>query len=130
MIIFKIIITCIISLILILFLKNTSPQIAVCVSILSGTMITIYMVPYIKQLFLIFLNIGNDAKELNLIFSKMLKIICIATLCEIASQLCLDAGEKFLSHKICVAGKLIILGVVSSDIVQFINYVVGLIKNL
>ena len=65
MIILKVIITCIISLILILFLKNTSPQFAICISILAGTMITIYMVPYIKQLFLVFLNIGNDIKELN-----------------------------------------------------------------
>lgn len=130
MIIFKIVITCIISLILILLLKNTSPEFAVVISIVTGAMISIYISPYIKDFIMSFSKVGANINELKGIFGKIIKIVCVATVCEFASQLCVDSGENFLSHKINMAGKFVILGVVSPDIIQFINYIVGLIKNL
>ena len=130
MIIYKIIATCIVSLLLITLLKNTSPNFAIITSIVTGIMITIYISPYIKEIILTFSNIGGDIKELQGIFGKIIKVICVATVCEFASQICLDAGENFLSHKVSMAGKLVILGVVSTDVIQFIDYIVGLIKNL
>ena len=126
MIIFKIVSLCIISLIL----EGTSPQFASILSIVSGIMIFIYISPYINNLLLQFSDFISLTKDFKWIFKKIIKIITIAVVCEFASQLCLDVGESFLANKIYLAGKVIILGVISTDIISFVNYVIELINNL
>ena len=130
MIIFRIVSLCVISLILVMFLKGTSPQFATILSIVSGIMIFIYISPYINDLILKFSDFISLAKEFKWIFEKIIKIVTIAVVCEFASQLCLDAGEGFLANKIYLSGKVVILGVISTDIINFVNYVIELINNL
>ncbi|MBO7288798.1 MAG: hypothetical protein J6V03_02240 [Clostridia bacterium] len=130
MIIFKIVSLCIISLVLVMFLKGTSPQFAAIVSIVSGIMIFIYISPYINNLLLQFSGFVSLAKDFKWIFEKIIKITTIAIVCEFASQLCIDVGEGFLANKIYLAGKVVILGVISTDIISFVNYVIELINNL
>ena len=130
MIIFKIVSLCIISLVLVMFLKGPSPQFAAIVSIVSGIMIFIYISPYINNLLLQFSGFVSLAKDFKWIFEKIIKITTIAIVCEFASQLCIDVGEGFLANKIYLAGKVVILGVISTDIISFVNYVIELINNL
>jgi hypothetical protein len=71
-----------------------------------------------------------EFEEINDILNKIIKVVIIAVACEFASQLCLDVGEKFLSSQVCFAGKIAIIGIVSTDIFNFISYLVELIKCL
>lgn len=130
MIIFKIVSLCIVSLVLVMFLKNTSPQYATVLSIVSGVMIFIYISPYINDLLLQFSDFLSLTNDFKWIFKKIIKITTIAIVCEFVSQLCIDVGEGFLANKINLAGKVVILSVISTDIISFVNYVVELINNL
>ena len=129
-VVFKIIPICITSLILILFIKNTSSQFSIFLSVVTGVMVIICITPYVGTLITKISGLGMEFEEINDILNKIIKVVIIAVTCEFASQLCLDVGEKFLSSQVCFAGKIAIIGIVSTDIFNFISYLVELIKCL
>ncbi|MBQ6893990.1 MAG: hypothetical protein IJN40_00680 [Clostridia bacterium] len=129
-VVLKIIPLCITSLILILFIKNTSSQFSVFLSVIAGVMIIICLTPYINSLITKISGLGLEFKEISGILNKIIKVVIIAVVCEFASQVCLDVGEKFLSSQVCFAGKIAIIGIISTDIFNFIAYLVELIKGL
>lgn len=129
-VVFKIIPICITSLILILFIKNTSSQFSIFLSVVTGVMVIICITPYVGTLITKISGLGMEFEEINDILNKIIKVVIIAVACEFASQLCLDVGEKFLSSQVCFAGKIAIIGIVSTDIFNFISYLVELIKCL
>lgn len=129
-VVFKIIPICITSLVLILFIKNTSSQFSIFLSVVTGVMVIICITPYVGTLITKISGLGMEFEEINDILNKIIKVVIIAVACEFASQLCLDVGEKFLSSQVCFAGKIAIIGIVSTDIFNFISYLVELIKCL
>lgn len=107
--IFKIGIVGIIAVILILTIKNQSSQIALLISIITGILIFIAIIPTLSK---VLDSIFNIIKLIDIKIEYVgiiLKIIGIAYIAEFCTQICADAGENAIANKIELAGKVIIM---------------------
>ena len=117
--------TIIISLILIL-LRQENKSFAMILSLTSGIFIFYIILPELNK---ILLTLDNLSQNLNLKSSYiiiLLKIIGIAYICEFASQICSDAGEKSIASKIEFSGKILIM----SSAIPILNDLLEIIINI
>jgi stage III sporulation protein AD len=99
----------VITTILILFIRQSRPDIAQLLSITVGVIIIVYVLGYLKIIVDTISNLAQEA-EINTIFLRTLfRVIGVAYLAEFGAQVCRDAGESNIAMKIEFAGKLIIL---------------------
>ncbi len=94
---------------LVIILKQYKPEFAILVSLLACIFIIIFAFEKIQTI----INLLNDlivASGINKTFFEiLLKITGIAYVVELASTLCVDAGEKAIASKIEFAGKVLIV---------------------
>ena len=106
--IFKIIVLGIISVLFSCMFRKDNPQFAVLISIISGTVIMMLVIVYfsniIAQIKYVTVSSGIDDDYIAII----LKITGISYICQMASQICSDAGEKSIGTRIEIAGKIVI----------------------
>lgn len=110
--------------IMIIIVKNQKPEIALQISIITG--IVIFMLIAGKLLAVIEL-ITSYSKKVNIDFSliaTVLKIIGIAYICEIGSEICKDAGQGAIASKIEMAGKVIIAAISVPIITSLLDLVI------
>lgn len=126
MYIFKICIVAIISVILILLIKGHTPYMATIISIVSGIIIFIIIIPTLEEV----LNaIFDIVKVLDIGINHIgviLKIIGISYISEFCSQICIDAGENAIASKIELGGKVLIMFIS----IPIITELLGLITRL
>jgi len=106
--VFKIIIIGIISVLFCCAFRKDNPQFAVFVSITAGIIIMMFVINMISEI----------AQELNAFISEsgikgeyvslIFKIVGISYICQMASQICKDAGESAVGTRIEIAGKIVI----------------------
>lgn len=105
----KIILFGLVSVVVVVLLKNERPEIAVEVSMASGIVIFMLMLSklteVIKAMQLLSLKLNIDILYLN----TVLKIIGIAYLTAFGVELCNDAGQSSIGSKIEFAGKIFII---------------------
>ena len=95
--------------VLALAVKNQLPQFALIISIVSGVIIFMMIIPKISVVMQIFYDIGDKTGIGDAQIGIILKIIGIAYIAEFASQICIDAGESAVASKIELGGKVMIL---------------------
>lgn len=107
--IFKIGIIGIIASILIITIKRDTPYLAICISVVTGVIIFLMIIPRIEQIINFLFDI---IKQLDLNFSYIsiiLKIIGISYISEFCSQICIDSGQSSIASKIEICGKVFIM---------------------
>ena len=124
MLVLKPIILCVITLIVVIMLKNFSPEFVPIAVLSCGIFILIYLMPYITSVLNLVESLGSRAVNISPIIKNTLKIIVIAVVCEFASQICDDSGQGYLSSKINFVGKIIILSAIAPLILNFIEYII------
>lgn len=98
-----------ISLIIIIIIKQYKPEFAIYVSIISGIII-IYMIFYkLEGIINLLKMISNKSGINNNFLDLLLKITGIAFLAEFAINLCKDSGEGAIASKIEMGTKVIIV---------------------
>lgn len=98
-----------VSLIIIIILKQYKPEFAIYVSIIAGVTILILSLYKISGIINLLTDISNRA-NINSDFLKIiLKITGIAILTEFAVSICTDCGEKAIANKIDIGGQIIII---------------------
>ena len=106
-----------ISLILIIMIKQYKPEYAIFISIVCGILIIAICQDKIIGIINLFKDLNNktniDFKYLDI----LLKITGIAILTEFAVSICKDSGENSIASKIDVGGKVIIISL-SMPIIQ------------
>lgn len=107
--IFKVIGVGIIAAMLASFLKPQRPEIAMLIIICAGVVIFSITVPYINSLFSVFRDISAQAGIESNYLAVVIKIIGIAYVAQISSEICRDAGQGSVAIKIEIAAKLIIV---------------------
>lgn len=99
----------IIAVILIVAIKKEAPQISLIISIVTGAIIFIIIVPKLSAVLDMITklteNINIDLKYISVI----IKIIGVAYISQFCSQICIDAGESSIASKIELAGKVLIM---------------------
>jgi stage III sporulation protein AD len=105
--------------ILIIVIKQKTPQIAFTISILVGTVIFLLLLDKIQAILNVIQKLALQANVDVMYLSIILKIIGIAYITEFGSQVVRDAGEGAIAAKIELAGKILIL-VLAIPIIQVI----------
>jgi stage III sporulation protein AD len=99
----------VIAAVIIIFIRQSRPDIAQLLSIAVGVVIVIYLLGYLNLIVTIITDLALEA-EINTVFLRtLLRVIGVAYIAEFGAQVCRDAGEGSIAMKIELAGKLIIL---------------------
>lgn len=107
--IFQIVGIGIIATILIVILKQTKPEFAILVSLITGIIIFTFLLPHLAY---VIDTISSLSSRVNVDFSyfnTLLKIIGMAYIVEFASQISRDAGQDSIAMKIELGGKVLIM---------------------
>lgn len=124
--IFKICIIAIISVIVILTIKPQMANMSVLITIVSGVIIFMMIIPTLEEVITSILDIVSmlDIGIENI--SIILKIIGISYICEFSSQICIDAGENAIASKIELAGKMLIMFISIPIITRLLSLITSL----
>ncbi len=101
----------IVSLIIIIIIKQYRPEFALYISIIAGIIMFFIVADKFSGIIDLLTSISNKT-NLNSEFLKILiKITGIAILSEFAISICKDSGEVAIANKIDLAGKIIIISI-------------------
>lgn len=98
-----------ISLIVIIILKQYRPEFAVYVSILAGIFILVLSISQISGVINLLKSLASKANINSEFLGIILKITGIAILTEFAVSICQDSGESSIANKIDIGGKIMII---------------------
>lgn len=98
-----------ISLIIIIILKQYRPEFALYVSILAGIFILVLSISQISGVINLLKSLASKANINSEFLEIILKITGIAILTEFAVSICQDSGESSIASKIDIGGKVIII---------------------
>lgn len=124
--IFKICIIAIISVIVILTIKPQMANMSVLITIVSGVIIFMMIIPTLEEVITSILDIVSmlDIGIENI--GIILKIIGVSYICEFSSQICIDAGENAIASKIELAGKMLIMFISIPIITRLLSLITSL----
>ncbi|MBQ7452954.1 MAG: hypothetical protein IJS68_01655 [Clostridia bacterium] len=126
--IYKVIGTALVTIILSLSLKKNMPEISALINLSGGLIISLLAINSAKDVIDNFFNFSTNLKVGSSIIVPALKVLGIGYLTEFCSSLASDTGNNFLSDKIILAGKIVILGFSISSIKNLLVMVLNLIQ--
>ena len=98
-----------ISLIIIVILRQYKPEFALYVSLIAGILIIALVIGKISGIIEILKSLANKLSINNPFLVLLIKITGIAILTEYAVSICKDTGEGAIANKIDFGGKVIII---------------------
>lgn len=125
--IFKIIAIGIISVSIIVLIKESKPELAIMVSVCASIVLLILIINALSDVVIYFTEIVDKTGISYTLFVCILKIIGIGYITEFAANICEDSGNKSIANKIQFGGKVVIM-IVSLPIIQgLIDIITGLL---
>lgn len=109
--IIKIIGIALISLIIIIILKQYKPEFAMYASLIAGAIIILMSITRISGIITLLQNIASKTSVNGEFLSILIKITGIAFLTEFAVSICKDSGEAAIASKVDLGGKIIIIAI-------------------
>ena len=110
-----------------MLIRQTKPEIAILICVVSGIIIIIMAVNILTSVISYFYKIFQITGVENTLLTPLLKIVAIGYIAEFGANICVDAGVSSISDKILFAAKLIILMVAMPIITTVIDMVVALL---
>ena len=98
-----------VSLIIIILLKQYKPEFAMYISLLAGILIITLIIDNLTGIVSLIQSISDKANINSQFLSLLIKITGIAFLSEFAVSLCKDSGEGAIASKIELGSKIIII---------------------
>lgn len=98
-----------ISLIIIIIIRQYKPEFAIYVSIISGIIILYFIMDKLEGIINLLKNISYKSGINNQFLEILLKITGIAILSEFAINLCKDSGEGAIASKIEIGTKILVI---------------------
>ena len=125
--IFKIILIALLSTTMVLIIRQTRPELAMLVSVITGTILFLFSIDKIGQVVDLLNSLASSAGISNEFLSIVLKIIGIAYITEFGANACRDVGETAIASKVQFAGKCIIVVLGINIIGNFVETVLGIL---
>lgn len=119
----------IIAVILSVLLKGYRPEMATAISIITVVIIFALISPQLKSVLVSFVDLAEKIGVEMQYMVIVIKVIGIAYVAQIGSEICRDAGENAIGTKIEIAGKITILAF-SMPIIYRLLEVVGSVISL
>jgi stage III sporulation protein AD len=98
-----------ISLIIIIIVKQCRPEFVIYVSIIAGAIILMLIMDKVSSIINLLTALSNKTVVNNEFLTLLIKITGIAFLTEFSVSLCKDSGETAIANKIDIGGKVIII---------------------
>lgn len=98
-----------ISLIIIIIVKQYRPEFVMYVSIIAGAIILMLIMDKVSSIINLLTALSNKTVVNNEFLTLLIKITGIAFLTEFSVSLCKDSGETAIANKIDIGGKVIII---------------------
>lgn len=117
-----------ISLFLIIFLRDTKREFSLILTISCGVILFIAVADDFYSVAQSIYNLSSGINNVNSYISLMIKILGISLIAQFVVDLCRDAGENALASQTETASKIIILIMTLPLFETVINIVTGLLK--
>ena len=98
-----------ISLIIIIIVRQYKPEFTLYVSLLAGVLILLFIMDKLDGIIDLLTTLSNKTAINNEFLVLLIKITGIAFLTEFAVSICKDTGESAIANKIDMGGKVIIV---------------------
>lgn len=116
-----------ISLIIIIIIKQYKPEFSIYISIIVGILIIALSLDKLTGIINILTTLSNKTGINSQYLGILLKITGIAILTEFAVSICNDAGESAIATKIDLGGKIIIISISIPIIVALLELIVKIL---
>lgn len=118
----------VVSLILIMFIRDTKKEFSLLLSIAVGILVFMSVAREFYSVVNTISNLVENSGEISSYISLMLKILGISLLGQFVIDLCRDNGENALATQTEIAIKIVIISMTLPLIETVINIVTGLLK--
>ena len=98
-----------ISLIIIIIVRQYKPEFTVYISLVAGALILLFIMEKIEGIINLLTSLSNKTAINNEFLELLIKITGIAFLSEFAVSICKDTGESAIASKVDMGGKVIIV---------------------
>ena len=116
-----------ISLIIIIIIKQYRPEFSIYVSIVAGILIITLCMDKLTGIIKILTTLSNKNGLNSEYLTILLKITGIAILTEFAVSICNDSGESAIASKIDLGGKIIIISISIPIIVALLELIINIL---
>ena len=114
--------------IIVVVLKQVKPELSVCVMILGGAILLLYVLNSFTSVITTFNEIITKTGVSQNLFSIVLKIVGIGYLIEFTADICKDSGNSSIADKVILGGKILILTLAIPIINSLFNVILELIQ--
>lgn len=118
----------IVTVLLILSIKELKPDFAVLISTVFGIIIILYLVNPISETLSAFSDIAQRSGIKNEILSSLAKVVGISFIAEFAASICNDAGQTSIASKVESAGRIIILALALPIITDMLDSIFSILS--
>lgn len=118
----------VVSLILIVFIRDTKREFSLLLSIAVGAVVFFAVADNFYSVAETIIDLASDNNEISSYISLMIKILGISLLGQFVIDLCKDSGENSLATQTEIATKIVIISMTLPLINTVINIVTGLLK--
>ena len=116
-----------ISLIIIIIVRQYKPEFTLYVSLLAGALILVFIMDRIGGIIDLLTSLSNKTAINNEFIILLIKITGIAFLTEFAVSICKDTGESAIANKVDMGGKVIIVSMSIPIISSLLETIVQLL---
>lgn len=116
-----------ISLIIIIIIKEYRPEFAIYISVIAGILIIAFSLDKLTGIINILITLSNKTGINSQYLEILLKITGIAILTEFAVSICNDAVESAIATKIDLGGKIIIISISIPIIVALLELIIKIL---
>lgn len=125
--IFQIILIGILGTVLAILIKKHNPTMAVVISLATGVLIFLTVLPLMAEAVGFIRHLGNLAGGLGAYVTLALRVIGVAYIAELGASVCNDANETAIAAKIDLGARVIILVMAMPVVVDIVRIVTGLL---
>ena len=118
----------IVTVLLILSIKELKPDFAVLISTVFGIIIILYLVDTISETLSAFSDIAQRSGIKSEILSSLAKVVGISFIAEFAASICNDAGQTSIASKVESAGRIIILALALPIITDMLDSIFSILS--
>ena len=116
-----------ISLIIIIIVRQYKPEFTLYVSLLAGALILVFIMDKIGGIIDLLTSLSNKTAINNEFIILLIKITGIAFLTEFAVSICKDTGESAIANKVDMGGKVVIVSMSIPIISSLLETIVQLL---
>lgn len=118
-----------VSLIIIILLKQYKPEFAIYISLLTGVLILILVMDKLTGIINLIDSIVSKSNINTEFITLLIKITGIAFLSEFAVSICKDSGEAAIASKIEIGSKIIIISMAIPILSSLLELILELLPN-